>query len=232
MAKKVNLNKVTLNEFLNKYYLLIAVLLVLIILGIAGALIIYPQYTNLMTVRDEQLTTSEIDLKEKTTYLESLKQMQANYEDLNKENFRNFDKVMLTEEEIPWLFARIESVIEAANMTLLNISYVKEAKTLASQDQPPEDLGEEEIITEEPLLDATGLPITSSVKLPPGVGAINVNITVSSDNDNWESFKKIMTILEMNIELFEVKNITYSAGQADYSLSFDTYYLIENNAQN
>ena len=91
---KFKLDKVTLNEYLSRYYAFVALFIVLLILGVGGGVLIYPQYLDLVQVREEQLSTSEFDLVQKTQYLQDLREMEENFQAQNLENYRNFVSIL------------------------------------------------------------------------------------------------------------------------------------------
>ncbi|MFH1536860.1 MAG: hypothetical protein ABID45_02665 [Patescibacteria group bacterium] len=216
-----NIEKLHLNEFLNRYYPALAVGIVLFVLFICGATFIYPEYQELMRVRNEQLSTSEVDLIAKADYLEDLEEMEENFDAVNKETLRNLDKVIIAKDEFPYLFARIESLVNDTNMQLLNMSYTStSSKTPTNKkNKNDEEAGEETVATtEEPL--------------PAGIGKLIINVTIGTDQGTLDNFINLLDTIESNIELIEIKNITYNPGQTSYSLSFEMYYLEEELANN
>lgn len=213
MAAKIKIDKVSINEFLNKYYAITAVLLVLIILTLTGILLIYPQYQKLITVQEEDLSSSQADLEKNTKYLNDLRQMEENFSTMNLENFRNLNKVMITENQFPLLFARLEAIVDSVDMTISNISYtpvIEEVASAISKNTPEVAVATDNIIVAE--------------KLPNGINELVVNMTINPKEKNWEAFKNLLVTLENNIELIEIKNMSYVPMSSAYNLSFSIYY--------
>lgn len=226
---KLKFDKVTLNEYLNKYYALLAVVLVLIILAVGGILLIYPQYQDLVQVREEQLSTSEYDLVQKTQYLRDLREMDENFQAQNLENYRNLDKIMFSQSDFPLLFARMENIVESAGMKIVSISYVpqgEEAESPVGRAEPPEEQGQQGDI-----LGQDTLGSAPENDLPDGISRLSVTMTVQASEKKWEAFKGFINTLQYNIQLIEMESLSYSPGLETYSLAFNMYFKEDDYAQ-
>ena len=212
MAIKIKFNKASLNEYLNRYYAYFAIVLVLLILALGGVFLVYPQYQKLRIVQEEQLSSSEYDLLQKTQYLQGLREMEENFSEQNISYYRNIDKVIFSESDFPLLFTRLENITDSVGMQIVNLNYAP----LAEEDTTKAKNKIEDALEEETVKKAT--------KLPNGINKLSVNMTVQSPEKNWPAFKNLINTLDMNIQLLEIENIAYSPGTETYSLSFFVYY--------
>ncbi|MBU0731881.1 hypothetical protein KKC88_03320 [Patescibacteria group bacterium] len=217
---KFKFDKVTLNKYLNKYYALFAIVLVLIILGLGGFLLVYPEYQELIQVREEQLSTSELDLVQKAQYLQDLREMEENFQAQNLENYRNLDKVLFTRPQFPLLFTRLENIITSTGMNIINITYTPEKETAPTTVEPELAAGTDQVANS-----------SRAESLPKGISLLSVNMTVRSSQKNWEAFKNLINTLQQNIQLIEVKNLSYSPSLDTYNLTFNMYYKEDDHAQ-
>lgn len=216
---KLKLDKASLNEFLNKYYALLAVVLVLLIFGVGGFLLVYPQYRELVQVQEEQLSASEFDLVQKTQYLQDLREMEENFQAQNLENYRNLDKVIFTRSQFPLLFARLENIVSGLGMSIVNITYA-----------PAGDEAEGAAGTEEDEEEDEAAPELAAADLPPGIGLLSVTMTVTSPDRNWTAFKELVNTLQYNIQLIEIESLSYSPSLEAYNLTFNMYFKEEKDA--
>lgn len=66
-------------------------------------------------------------------------------------------------------------------------------------------------------------PAASNEKVVPGTKILKIAANFS--NGNYESFKKLISALENNARLLDIRSINFAAGSGNYALNLQTYWL-------
>lgn len=95
----------------------------------------------------------------------------------------------------------------------------------------PESYAPEKLYGElEELLTKQGLIVGSislsdekeSPDLPPSVSRVSINLSIG--NVDYQAMKKLLVVLENNLRLFDITNLSFSPSGETLSLDMDTYY--------
>lgn len=202
--KKFNL-RAKLNKILIRYYIWWAVILVLILFSLSWLLLLGPQYDLIQRSGILQLISLQEQLSEREAYLADLKIMKLEYNELDWREVRNLDLIIPKEDELTALFWQIEELANNNGVELvgLNLNIEKDSEVqqqISGVTEEPED------------------------QTPAQIKKLGMTATFNSGSQ-YQDLKKLLIALENNLQILNIKSLTYVKGGESYALSMETYYL-------
>lgn len=205
-----------INIFLYKYFNLVVLCIVVIILTFGYLSFIKPKYDQ---INNEYKTASvEEDSKylERKKYLKQLEDLKQEYQEISVVDIEKI-KIMLPEEDNhEELFAQFEDIIlkNGLLLTSLSISEVEsklvDTKALKEENDSAEDSSSNEGILE--------------IK--------TILVSLSFLGTDYEGLKNILSILENNLRLFDINSLSFNPGGNSTSLELYTYFLEKDELDN
>jgi len=186
--------KNSLNLFLNDYFNIIIVGVVLIALVVAYFLIIQPKYDATMSAIRINIEQQQRLYTEQVKKLNNLKTISSLYEKISPADLKKFNGVLPDDYVKERLFGELEEIISQNGFILNSVSISKEE--LKAGDAGDGKSGK--------------------------VGSLNIQLAISTID--YTGFKNLLRLLESNLRLFDVTNLTFSPGANTANLTLTTYY--------
>lgn len=198
-----------LNIFLIRYSNIIILLLTILFLVFSFFYILKPKYTNIVSqVRSSNKNKEEIKTA-LTNYMGALNRYNTIYKNISTEEKEIIYKLLPRSEPSENLFAEIENVINGSGFKLIDISIEKEkGDTSGKKQKRAELLGNKN-------------PYTIN-------GAIETKLSLTvSGLDGYYSFKKLVTVLENNMRIINLREVSFSNDGDSIDLELSVYNFKE-----
>lgn len=186
--------KNSLNLFLNDYFNIIIVGIVLLALTLAYFLLIKPKYDLTMMAIKSNIEQQQRLYAEQVKKLNNLKAISSIYEKISPSDLKKFNGVLPDSYVRESLFGELEEIISQNGFVLNSVNISKEEDKEGG--------------------DSAG----KSAK----VGEIDIQLSISSID--YAGFKNLLRLIENNLRLFDVTNLSFSPGANTASLTLTTYY--------
>ena len=203
--------KQSLNErniFLNKYFNLIITFLVLIFLVLAYFLFISPKHKTAELLIKENISNQQLLLNQQQKKLDTLKIISDIYSKVDSADLLKFNLVLPYQYKQEQLFGEFEEIANKNGWILTNVNLSYPDETGPNQAPPA--------------------PLTDDIfvgSLNPNVGRVEVSLGFYGLD--YQGVKKLLTVLEGNLRLFDVNQISFSGEGVNLNLT--TYYYKTNN---
>jgi len=196
-------NKNSLNLFFNNYFNIIMVIVMIIILTFSYFLIIKPKYDA--TLLAIEITTEQQQklYVEQQKKLNNLKIISDLYKKITETDLKKFNGVLPDNYVKERLFGEFEEIINKNGYILNSVSLNAE-----------KGAGE-----------AASQIATSTPGLSGKIGKIELQLGISAVD--YQGFKSLLRLLENNLRLFDISNVSFSAGGNATNLTLTTYYYIK-----
>lgn len=191
-----------INNLLNTYFNLFVVIFVSFLLLISYFLLLKPKVTETTTSISENISSHERLLQAEKTKLANLQEAVRAYQNINKDDLTRVNSILPDEYNKEALYGEIEEIIKQNGFIPTSIALAKEGEVKeggASNNAP-------------------SVTATSSSS---HIGAINISLSIASID--YAGMKNLLNILQNNLRLLDVKELTVSDGGAA-TLEMTTYY--------
>ena len=203
-GSKKNLNEI--NIFLNQYFNLILIILVLISLVLSYLLILSPKHRAAELLIKDDISNQQLLLNQQQKKLYNLKIISDIYSKVPSDDLLKFNLVLPYQYKQEQLFGEFEEIANKNGWILTSVSL----------SYPDESLSE-----------APSAPLTGDIvfgSLNPKVGRVEVSLSLSGLD--YQGVKKLLTVMEENLRLFDIKQISFSGEEVQLILI--TYYYKTN----
>lgn len=192
--------KNSLNIFLNERFNLLVILGVVLIFVFGYFLFIGPKLKLTVETISDNVETQKRLYSEQQKKLNDLKIMQATYDKITPEDLERFNGVLPNVYLEETLFGELEEIITQRGFLIESVTIESNPEAANSN------------------LPAMG----GSVEALEGVGEITVRVSISAIN--YSGLKQLLTALEVNSRLFDIKEVTFSDNENSAQLELITYY--------
>jgi hypothetical protein len=179
-----------------RYYKLITVALIIVIIALSYYFILEPKYQEVGVGGRYDLDNLQQEFTKRENYLRDLKKLAANYQEVNQTDIEKLKKILPEEKDIPGLFVQLQALAEEYNFLLVNVSINESAEAAQKK---------------------TG--VGGIKKL-----SISLNLISSGETGDYDELKEFLTTLEHNLRLFDVNAVYFSPESPNYTLDIFTYY--------
>jgi len=190
------------NNLLNTYFNLFVVIFVSFLLLMSYFLLLKPKVAETTNAISENISSREKLLQAEKNKLANLQEAVLAYNNIDQVDLARVNGILPNEYSKEALYGEIEEIITQNGFIPTQITLTKEgevAKTAGASDDSK----------------------VSVPKISDKVGIINISLSIASVD--YAGMKNLLTILESNLRLLDVKQITMSGGSAA-SLEIATYY--------
>lgn len=204
---KQNINE--RNIFLNKYFNLILVVLVLVFLLFSYLMFIGPKHRAAELLIKENVVNQQLLFNQQQKKLDILKIISDIYRKVEPADLLKFNSVLPYQYRQEQLFGEFEEIIKKNGWILKTVSLSYPDELAAGQVAPT--------------------PVSEGLffgSLNPNIGRIEVNLALAGLD--YQGVKKLLALVEENLRLFDVTQVNFSGG-SEVSLSLTTYYYRTNN---
>ncbi len=180
-----------------RYYKLITVFLVILIVFLSYYFILEPKYQQVGVGGRYNLDTLKDKLSERERYLENLKKLTANYQKISQADINNLKNILPNQKDIPGIFVQLQALAEEYNFLLSGVSINEVPKEVKKGKESPEKIS----------------------KLN-----ISLNLIGSGESGNYAELKDFLSALEDNLRLFDVNAVYFTPDSPNYSINIFSYY--------
>ncbi len=194
--------KNSFNTFLNSYFNLFVVVLLSFLLIMSYFLILKPKVDKTVMAIEENISYHQKLLQSEKTKLLSLEAVIANYNDIDAIDIERVNRILPNDYDKELLYGEIEELITRNGFIPTSITLKKD--------------GEE-------ALAAGAAPVNTKLesKVSEKVGIINISLSIASVD--YAGLKNLLNILESNLRLLDVKQLSLDGGSSG-GLELATYF--------
>lgn len=190
------------NNLLNNYFNLFVVVLVSFLLLMSYFLLLKPKVDETAGAIFENISSHERLLQAEKNKLASLRAAVLAYEQVDAVDLARINGILPSEYNKEVLFGEIEEIIKQNGFIPTSITLVKEGEIDVSG------------------ASSNNTQATSTI-LSPKVGTVDINLNIAAID--YAGMKNLLSILENNLRILDVKQLTLSNG-GSASLELITYY--------
>lgn len=201
--------KNTVNIFLNRYFSAIALVVAVIILISGYLFLVRPKYKQIVNDIESAGEEESLNYSKRQKYLSQLKELKAEYRKISQEDIEKI-KIMLpgtnNREE---LLAQMEKIITKNGFLLTSLSV--------------EDI--------EPRQEKIAIPAKSKtadnknlIKPAAKISVNKVKINMNIIGTDYSGLKKLLDVIENNLRLIDITNLSFSPNGNTTSLEMYAYY--------
>ena len=195
MATRGQKNNNSLILFLNSYFNIIMVFVVIIVLIGAYFIVIKPKFDATMTAIQSNLEQQQTLFNSQQKKLSTLKTISDLYNKIPSSDLQKFNGVLPDNYVKEELFGELEEMITQNGFILNSVQIVKNDAAAATDTTLPQN---------------------------PKVGVINVKLALSAVN--YQGFKNLLKLMENNLRLFDVTAVSFSPDGNSAGITLSTYY--------
>ncbi len=178
-----------------KYYTIVLIVLVLVILGAGYSLLIQDTLREINEIGVENLQDKEAKLAQSKETIIRLKSLNDRYAKVMYEDVKMLSDVLPSQSEIPNLIIELQEFIKSNDLSLHDIQVGS-------------------------LSTATISEVTAAA---PVINSLNITVIISQ-LDSYDGLKLFLDDLSTNLPLVELNSLNYTPGIDAYSLNLTTYY--------
>ena len=197
------------NIFLNKYFNLILIILVILFLVISYIMFLGHKHQAAELLIKDNVVSQQLLFNQQQKKLDTLKIISDIYSKVEPADLLKFNSVLPYQYKQEQLFGEFEEIANKNGWILKNVSLSYPDELIAGQVAPTPS-------SEENFFGS----------LNPNVGRVEVSLSLAGLD--YQGVKKLLTVIEENLRLFDVSQITFS-GASKVSLSLTTYYYKTSN---
>lgn len=191
-----------INNLLNTYFNLFVVILVSFLLFMSYSLLLKPKADETTSAISENISSHEKLLQAEKSKLASLQEAVLSYDNIDKIDLARVNGILPTEYDKEVLYGEIEEIIKQHGFIPTSISLIKEGDAKTEGASASAD---------------SKAPAKNSSK----IGTISISISVASID--YAGLKNLLGVLENNLRLLDVKEVSLSGGTSA-TLDLATYY--------
>ncbi len=189
-------NQNAMNLFLNSYFNIIMVLVVIIVLALAYFIVLQPKYDATMTAISSNIEQQQKLYLDQQKKLDNLKTVSDLYKKIPLADLKKFNGVLPDNYVRERLFGELEEIVTQNGFILNSVSISQEVKKAPTDE---------------------GAAVVSNK-----IGKINIQLSLSAID--YTGFKNLLRLLENNLRLFDITNVSFSPGGNTAELTLTTYY--------
>jgi len=207
----------SLSDFFLRYYLLLGLGLMVLIIAISYIFLLKPKYQQIGAGGAYDMASLESQLGAREKYLADYRTLLGNYNKINQSEVEKIKKILPVGTDIPGLFSQLQALAEANEIILVNISISEAAEAAAA---PATSLDEEGAA--EP---AASAEKPAAANVPAGLKRLNLALSLAgTGNDSYANLKRFLQALENNLRLFDVSAVYFTPDSNGFSVNLITYY--------
>lgn len=199
MVAKDNKNQNSVNLFLNSYFNIIIVFIVIVVFLVSYLVVIKPKYDETMAAIKLNIEQQQKLYTDQQKKLNSLKAVADLYKKISSADLKKFNSVLPDTYIKERLFGEFEEIVNQSGFILSSVSLQADEK------EKPGDITAENTST-------------SSTK----IGTVNLELAVSAID--YTGFKNLVKLMENNLRLFDITKVTFSPASNAATIVLSTYY--------
>lgn len=205
--KKIHIDwsayKQVANVFVGQWFKWFALGTIVLIMVLGWFVLLQREYNTLRNsgIIGYQATIER--LQERQTYLQSLREMERSYNELNQEQLRQMEQILPVGFDATTAMARVEEFARQAGLELLSVDVSSGGEVTAE--------GEEAA--------STAAPANSNLR----VAQISLNLT--AEDGSYEELKRFLDTIDSFVPVMNLAAISYAPATTSYAIQLETYYI-------
>ena len=197
-ARQPQKSKNALNLFLNEYFQAIIAAALILFLVLAYFIFLGPRYSTAENTIQNNIENEQNLYTNNLKKLESYRAISEIYKKMDLSDLRRFNSVLPDDYAPERLYGEIEEVVAQGGWSVSNLVIKKPGEATASA--------------------ATSTLVT----VGENIGHYDLELTVGSID--YAGLKNLLRIMETNLRLFDVTNVSFSPSDSSAKLTLTTYY--------
>ncbi|MFA7377757.1 MAG: hypothetical protein WCZ15_03080 [Patescibacteria group bacterium] len=193
------------NIFLNEYFNVIVIIVMILIFALSYFILLGPKLTSTKLAISDNIATQKKLYAEQEKKLEELKTIKSVYENILPSDLQKFNLVLPSSYIKESLHGELEEIVYKHGFILGSVVIEENQEDEASL--PASDL---------PLIGGTSA-------LSKNIGRVTFNVQI--DTIDYRGLKNLLKSLESSARLFDVDNINFNSGDNTVDLKIFTYYF-------
>ncbi|MCF7795465.1 hypothetical protein K9M50_03840 [Patescibacteria group bacterium] len=202
---------VKINAFFSTYFKFIILIIVLAVFLLSYIYVLKPKYNTAVEAVKGNIVSQERVYLQQLSKLNKFKQLVAVYNKIPSDEKDKLNNLLPPDYIKEQLFIELGYIIPQNGHNLSYLNFEKDTEIEAEQE------GQRRVNTKEET------PRFFLNDLPPDIGYIDANLKISSASYN--SVRNLLKLLENNLRLIDVYQISFNPEGESLDLSFVTYYL-------
>ncbi|QQG52167.1 MAG: hypothetical protein HY931_02350 [Candidatus Falkowbacteria bacterium] len=194
-------DKNSLNIFLNEYFNLLTLLVLLVVFALAYFLFIGPKFKLTQAAIRENIESQKKLYAEQEKKLRDLKTVKEVFDNISPADLKKFNNVLPDNYIKEQLFGELEEIVVKDGFLITTMSVMSDDAVDVDGNPMP----------------AAGAP-TDNEKIG------KVTVTVSIGAINYQGLKTLLKTFEANSRLFDIESVSFSEAGNSAQLEFVTYY--------
>lgn len=209
----MNDNSEKIKALLNKYFLAIQISVVVVLFGIGTYMLLLPEYGRLKESGVLEHQAALDALHNRQQYLTELTVMEEDFKQVDTRIFDWMATILPTEQPTNRLFEELELLANDSGFIIQSIALSEDVSTGVST--TPAD--------ENSIDDATRKPVSEFSK---DIKIVHVTLNLASSTASYDSFKRMLALIEQYDHLIDLESISYSADTQAFTLLLRTYQKV------
>lgn len=193
-------NKNQILQLLVKYFSVLLVLCLVIIISASTAFLLWPKYKEIKEQQILSYDQKKQELAQKQLELAALQKLDEQLAQISDEEVERLNSFLPRGINNPAIFRQLERIGQERNLVITMIS----------------------------MTEGGGAGFGSAVSAAPTsdkLKTLTISVSFSGDQD-YEKLKKLLATIENNLMILDLTSLSYSPEQRGYSLNLRTYYLL------
>jgi len=189
-------NQNSINLFLNSYFNIITVIVLMLFLAVSYFMFIKSKFDATMGAIQSNIEQQQKLYTDQQKKLANLEIVSDLYKKIPAGDLKKFNGVLPDSYIKERLFGELEEIISKNGFILNAVNITREEKNLPTAEG--------------------ALPRSANI------GTINLQLSISTID--YAGFKNLLRLLENNLRLFDITNVSFSPGGNAASITLSTYY--------
>jgi len=195
-------NQNSLNIFLNQYFNILILFVIVVALVFSYLIILKPKFDQTLGAIQENILNQQKLYAEQKNKLADLKLISEVYGKISPEELQKFNSALPNQYVQERLYGEIEEIIVSSG-------FIVDSIRLASKEEKANLSKEDEALL-------------SLVPKSDKIGQVPVEISLSAID--YTGFKNLLRLIENNLRLFDIVDVNFSNAENKLSLKLITYY--------
>lgn len=208
MITRVQKNQNSLNLFLNNYFNILILLVVIIVLTLSYFFVIRPKYDETMAAIQTNIEKQQKLYSEQQKKLNSLVTISNLYSKISSSDLKKFNGVLPDDYVKEKLFGELDEIISQNGFILNSVEITKTDKKTDAKKEAATDAKE------------------TVPEIKTNVSSLTIEMSLSAVN--YSGFKNLLKVLETNLRLFDITQVAFAPGGNSATISLTTYYYNKN----
>ena len=196
--------------FYIKNFKILIILLILVIVIPGYFFLVKPKYDDYQ-INKPLLDQSRQELEQKKQQLTGYAETLSTYEKISQIEEEKIDSILPSSIDKPSLYVNLESLVESVDLTLNSI----DIQAIEKKELAPTQGRSQQVQSDQPAPNV--LDIKDELAL--------VQIDLSLSDVSYLKLKELLPLLETNLRLLDVQNLSFNPIDGSLGLSLQAYYL-------